>query len=274
MRTFFIKADSSVPPRNNSGNVVLTVRPIRAVTALPQEGDTALIWLNEQGFIARASIVSATSRNREWEIEVESVEDFGSPYLTFGGRKENRKLRRGPREIDAFGYLLKVHKDRRDRVDELKAPDLSDIERALQDISGPPSFFDATNEVARLRQLGTLASRPKQREFSSSIRKSYSRRCALTGCSTPEALQAAHVRVEKNLDDNSIENGILLRADIHALFDAGLITLSLSGESVELSPKLQDSSYQFLTKAKVTRPMNGAPSFANIAHHRRRFGFS
>jgi len=60
-----------------------------------------------------------------------------------------------------------------------------------------------------------------------------------------EALQAAHIKVKKGFDDNHPTNGILLRADIHALFDAGLITLTEDGTSVQVIEKdlLKDAVY-------------------------------
>jgi hypothetical protein len=128
-------------------------------------------------------------------------------------------------------------------------------------------------EIERLVRLGKIASRPGQKDFSVRVRKAYGGKCAITNCSTTEALQAAHIRVDeshrRDFDDTS--NGILLRADVHALFDAGLITLTSDGSALELSEKLTDTSYDFLRKAKVIRPQRNAPSAKNIAHHRNWF---
>ena len=91
-------------------------------------------------------------------------------------------------------------------------------------------------------KLGNIASRPFQKEFSSKIRKLYDGTCAVTGCTTAEALQAAHIRIADGLtDDNDASNGILLRADIHALFDTGLVTLASDGSRLELSRDFSDS---------------------------------
>jgi hypothetical protein len=72
-------------------------------------------------------------------------------------------------------------------------------------------------------------------------------------------------------DINDPNNGILLRADIHALFDAGLITLTADGCGIAMSSKLSDQSYDFLRRVKVRRPEGHAPSTENISHHRRLF---
>ena len=129
----------------------------------------------------------------------------------------------------------------------------------------------AEREVIRQRHLGKVASRPGQKEFSRKIRKAYESRCAITECSTDEAIEAAHIRTDDGRDFNDVSNGILLRADIHALFDAGLITLTMNGTALEVSADLKDTSYNFLRNVGVRRPVKGAPSPENILHHRNRF---
>jgi len=130
---------------------------------------------------------------------------------------------------------------------------------------------EAEQEIVRYKRLAAVASRPDQQKFSSEIRTLYKRQCAITKCNTPEALQAAHIRVLQNHDINSTQNGILLRSDIHALFDAFLITLSEDGTIVETSQALTDPTYKFLRNAKVFRPRAKAPSLKNIQNHRKRF---
>jgi hypothetical protein len=130
----------------------------------------------------------------------------------------------------------------------------------------------AKKEVKRQQRLGKIASRPGQKRFSSKLRVVYGNTCAITGCRTTEALEAAHIRIdeEHQRDFDETSNGILLRADIHALFDAGLIALTMDGAALDVSEKLEDISYDFLRNVKVYRPKTGAPSPENILHHRRR----
>lgn len=133
-------------------------------------------------------------------------------------------------------------------------------------------FVEADREIARQRVLAEQATRPGQQQFSATIRKNYSGRCAITGCTTAAALQAAHIRLQKNSDANSPQNGLLLRADIHALFDALLITLSEDGTRVEVSAALTDPSYAFLRDAVLFQPPPDlCPSADNIRDHRNRF---
>jgi hypothetical protein len=134
---------------------------------------------------------------------------------------------------------------------------------------------EARDEVERQLRLGKIASRPEQTAFSMELRELYEGRCAVTRCDTIEVLEAAHIQVKRGADNNDMKNGILLRADIHALFDAGLISLSEDGTRVQVRAAFHDdSSYQFLNNAFVHRPNHDAPSKENILHHRRRFNFA
>jgi HNH endonuclease len=146
--------------------------------------------------------------------------------------------------------------------------------RNLHPIFQRVSNSDAEEEVARLVRLGKIASRPEQVVFRARLREAYGGKCAVTGCSTPEALEAAHVRVKKGADLNDLKNGILLRADIHALLDAGLITLTEDGARIQVRQELvSDPTYQFLDGKPVLQPSHGGPAQENILDHRRRFCF-
>jgi putative restriction endonuclease len=54
----------------------------------------------------------------------------------------------------------------------------------------------------------------------------YSRKCAVTGERTLPALDAAHIRPYAEGGDHEVPNGLLLRRDIHSLFDRGSVTIS------------------------------------------------
>jgi len=54
----------------------------------------------------------------------------------------------------------------------------------------------------------------------------YDRRCAVTRERTLPALEAAHIRPYGEGGDHEPQNGLLLRRDIHSLFDAGYVTVT------------------------------------------------
>jgi putative restriction endonuclease len=65
-----------------------------------------------------------------------------------------------------------------------------------------------------------------QRSFRIAVLDSYGRRCAITGERTLPALEAAHIREYAEVAEHSVNNGILFRADVHKLFDAGYVTVA------------------------------------------------
>jgi putative restriction endonuclease len=54
----------------------------------------------------------------------------------------------------------------------------------------------------------------------------YERRCAFTGERTLPALDAAHIRPFSVIKEHRLDNGLLLRKDLHALFDRGYVTVT------------------------------------------------
>jgi HNH endonuclease len=76
--------------------------------------------------------------------------------------------------------------------------------------------------------------------------------CALTGETTTRALEAAHiVSVAKGGSDQK-ENGILLRADLHRLFDMGLFTLTKAGTVKKVGTVSED--YKKLLRGATLTP--------------------
>ncbi|WOJ89750.1 HNH endonuclease signature motif containing protein [Methylocapsa polymorpha] len=73
----------------------------------------------------------------------------------------------------------------------------------------------------RIEQMVTL--RQGQPAFRYALMNAYERRCAITGCTIEEVLEAAHISPYLGDHTNDVTNGLLLRADIHTLFDRGLI---------------------------------------------------
>lgn len=73
--------------------------------------------------------------------------------------------------------------------------------------------------------IGQSKHRIGQGAFRTLVADAYQRRCAITGERTMPVLQAAHIRSFGQEGPNAVNNGILLRSDMHALFDAGYITI-------------------------------------------------
>jgi putative restriction endonuclease len=67
----------------------------------------------------------------------------------------------------------------------------------------------------------------------------YNRRCAVTGERTLPVLQAAHIKPVAISGPNRVNNGLLLRSDLHILFDRGYVTVT-PDYRVEISPAIRE----------------------------------
>ena len=72
----------------------------------------------------------------------------------------------------------------------------------------------------------TYFPRVGQGAFRLMVMDAYERRCAITGDRTLPALDAAHIRPFHETERHEIRNGILMRSDLHRLFDQGYVTVT------------------------------------------------
>jgi len=84
-----------------------------------------------------------------------------------------------------------------------------------------PDATDIEDGRKRIERLVTL--RQGQPAFRQALMEAYERRCAITGCTIDDVLEAAHISPYLGEHTNHVTNGLLLRADMHTLFDRGLI---------------------------------------------------
>jgi putative restriction endonuclease len=72
------------------------------------------------------------------------------------------------------------------------------------------------------------------------VSDAYSKRCAVTGEKTLPVLEAAHIKPVSSGGEHRIDNGLLLRSDLHKLFDLGYVTVTPNGE-FRVSSKLKET---------------------------------
>lgn len=85
-----------------------------------------------------------------------------------------------------------------------------------------------------------IRERRGQRQFRDKLRRRYASRCLITGCKLMDVLEAAHISPYRGEEDNHPENGLLLRSDIHTLFDLDLLGIDPSELRIELHPKIAE----------------------------------
>ncbi|MCF5710497.1 hypothetical protein GIV19_24945 [Pseudomonas syringae] len=128
---------------------------------------------------------------------------------------------------------------------------LTDIETKL-DLQGE---FDPVNIVdARERTFTNIVRRQGQTTFRKNLLNAYSGQCAVTGCKIESLLEAAHIVPYLGTSTNVTSNGLLLRTDIHTLFDIGLLWIEPETFRVRLAAELMTSEYQQFEDTPISLP--------------------
>lgn len=167
-----------------------------------------------------------------------------------------RRLKREPIFKEDFGQTAQTVNRANRRTREV----LDRWLKGKQKESSKRRIKQAEEETARIRVLREIALRRGQGVFRTEMLIAYESRCAITGESSPEVLEAAHIDPYSAGGVSRVSNGVLLRADLHTLFDLHLITITERG-IIRVSPDIQSGSYgEFhgrkarLPKVKAHRP--------------------
>jgi hypothetical protein len=115
--------------------------------------------------------------------------------------------------------------------------------------------FDIDDEEdGRKRALSSIVRRQGQPKFRQNLLDLYESKCAISGCDAVHALEAAHKVPYKGEKTNHASNGILLRSDLHTLFDLGLLTVDAETLAVKLGVLLKDTVYSALDGKPLRLP--------------------
>jgi putative restriction endonuclease len=109
----------------------------------------------------------------------------------------------------------------------------------LERLQQPAAAQPALQETPRYGNPTLVQPRLGQGGFRYAVTERYERRCAMTGERSLPALEAAHIKPYRENGPHRVSNGLLLRADLHRLFDTGYITIT-SDHRVEVSRHLKE----------------------------------
>lgn len=109
------------------------------------------------------------------------------------------------------------------------------VQNALGVTTPPMAVAEEIRRYAR----GEVNLRLGQGAFRVLVTDAYDRRCAITGEKTLPVLEASHIKPYSKQGEHVVPNGLLLRSDMHTLFDAGLISVT-PDLRILVSPQIQD----------------------------------
>jgi putative restriction endonuclease len=113
-----------------------------------------------------------------------------------------------------------------------------------------------------------------QGSFRIVVTDAYERRCAFTGERTLPVLEAAHIRPYSVFPKHEVSNGLLMRSDLHKLFDEGYITVDPADRKILVSTRIREEfengkEYYRLHGMPIREPAVAAyrPSVEHLEYH-------
>mgnify|MGYP001032738397 CR=1 FL=1 len=159
-------------------------------------------------------------------------------------------------------------------ADAIQARGLRKLYETNRAVTSPASPPDGFGEIPTGFSYGSHSKvRKGQNAFRMRLLSAYSNRCAVTGVGAEVCLEAAHIDPYSQDQNHDVSNGILLRADIHALFDANLLSINTDFRIV-ISTRLKEIAgegceYLDLNGKKIRLPnaRSNWPSENKLAKH-------
>lgn len=217
-----------------------------------QVGDTVWVYGSEpyRRVIGVGTVIrepELTTRNGDW------THWFGIAW----NAKGSRRLAGASPEGLVLGPLRNVR--------AIRPPQLRKLKAALGE-----NYVSVATAAGRLTRTATTTYRPAQPAFREAVIRAYEERCAITGCSDAEALEAAHILPHNGRSTDVVTNGLLLRADLHRLFDRYLIGVD-SEMKVVIHPNVTDPAYRRMNGQSIRLPVSRAaqPRKAALREHLR-----
>lgn len=205
-----------------------------------------------------------------------------NPRRTDTGHTHDRLIRKG----SGRGVLFDMYKPEIDGVwelvdvgDKVLRPrfvgnaDMVELDDA-RDTASMAGMFDPS-EDARRRITAAIVQREGQPEFRKALLAAYDGTCAISGCKVEALLEAAHIIPYRGTQTNLVGNGLLLRADLHKLFDLHLLCIDSKTRKIRLSEGLADSEYARYDGIPLREPADADKAALPDAlkHHEDRCGW-
>lgn len=170
----------------------------------------------------------------------------------------------------------------------IKLPDQATVARFLElfqrDLSSPIRPEIAAQVAAELNNVlssddarrfveRSVAERRGQAQFRQTLLAAYGNRCCISGCDAVPALEAAHITPYLGDHTNTANNGLLLRADLHTLFDLYELTIDADSRRVRLSETLKPTQYGEFEGRLIRSPemRSATPQHDVLAAHNQKF---
>lgn len=202
---------------------------------------------------------------KAWEYRMQNIshvlEQLGLPWLQ--GLRPARNV-----GAEVTGRLIKLLGG--DVPTAVSRATLTELKRERDLAEEGGAFSPDSIEDQRKRVYASIVRRQGQAKFRSALLEAYDGRCAMTGWGVVDVLEAAHIYPYLGKDTNVVPNGLLLRADLHTLFDLQLISVDIETMEICVAPQLRETGYGVRHGAPIALPAIAAlePDRQLLARHR------
>lgn len=146
------------------------------------------------------------------------------------------------------------------------------VDHPTSDTVPPVEDFNPTDEASETQSnykfdgidhrefvIRQIRERRGQPEFRSVLLQRCDNRCQITGTKLASVLEAAHIDPYRGPESHHESNGLLLRADVHTLFDLDLLGIEPTSLRIELHPEIREE-YQPQLLSQLHSPNLFPPS--------------
>lgn len=206
--------------------VIKIIIPLSAYNATTEDYANFIYWYRTNQISLENWSDCATRANdkriaREYLLFLENYGYISSNNIIAGNRFQQK-------------YLYNVEFD--EEIMKILAVPQSKID--LYELMKNTSTISAVQNIERKR-YNKNNSRPLQAQFRQDL-LSISNKCLITQVRMVGLLEAAHIKPHKYNGPEEKDNGILLRRDIHYLFDSGNLRIDVNGNVFISQPTLED----------------------------------
>lgn len=148
----------------------------------------------------------------------------------------------------------------------LSASGFRDPDSVSGDFPDPEAIEDA-----RQRVRAEIVRRQGQATWRKALLEAHNFRCDISRWDVESGLEAAHIIAYRGSHSNELRNGLILRADLHHLFDLGQIAIEPGYPcSIHVAKRLRDTMVGVFHGQQVHLPgeESGGPSLKLLAYHR------
>lgn len=205
----------------------------------------------------RANASSGELAKKKWHLEIKASINLSDPVL-FSHQQGFDREKYLDKVISTGGFKQQSEANSEffDLFDEIVHCE----EVATEDDDfGVEQGHEENTSSPLSKVMRSILERRGQPKFRRDLLKLYNDRCCVTGCKVMDLLEAAHINPYSEEGDNSLSNGLILRADIHTLFDRNLLTID-ENCVVRISKDLIGSEYESLKGNKIQRNHAALPS--------------